>query len=93
MLTSRCVKRCNTYCDGMSEPWSNYQAIMEGWRLRQLIHTNEIVGHYQTDHVLPGYRPTLLMHQLDELALRFVQQRAAEGSTYHIEALARTHLL
>lgn len=31
--------------------------------------------------------------EYDALALAFVQARAAEGSAYHIDALARTQLL
>jgi|JI8StandDraft_1071087.scaffolds.fasta_scaffold232324_2 hypothetical protein len=80
----------------MSEPldgWSNARAYREGWKLAKLFNedTLRIIGaeggEFRRKYRGQGW-PLINMK-----ALAFVQQKAREGSAYHIEALARTQLL
>ena len=69
--------------------WDDTQARSEGWLLAD---EGNIIfalhGCFGLDMSRStDYRPN------DGLALAFVQQKANEGSAYHIEALARTQLL
>jgi hypothetical protein len=69
--------------------WDNTQARSEGWLL--VDEDNVIValnGCFGLDmNPSSDYRPS------DARAIAFIQQKAKEGSAYHIEALARTQLL
>jgi len=68
--------------------WDNTQARSEGWLLDEgnvIIALNGCFGlrlHQSSD-----FRPS------DARAIAFIQQKAKEGSAYHIEALARTQIL
>jgi hypothetical protein len=73
--------------------WDHSQAHSEGWWLFELSKPPIILSDSLTCKELPGYRATGDTRALDALARAFVQQRAREGSAYHIEALARTQLL
>lgn len=70
--------------------FDNTQAREEGWELLMTSMRGPIIWEFYDDMTcrLPGYSPDMSPDQLDALALAFVQQKAAEGSAYHIEALA-----
>ncbi len=73
--------------------WSETQALREGWVVfdKQI----EPYRRYTTRFGKPN--PFMKMPgSWDEYCMRalaFVQRKAAEGSAYHIDALARTQLL
>jgi len=75
------------------EGWDRDQARQEGWVLVSLFEedTPSIMGAtggvFHSNYVGEGW-PTV-----DMKAVEFVKDRAAEGSAYHIDALARTQLL
>lgn len=71
----------------MSDMWDNKQANEEGWfvtKTGELYATPEFFGLAYDGKT---WKPA------DKLALQFVQQKAREGSAYHIDALARIQLL
>lgn len=72
--------------------WDGIQAENEGWFIFEFEATAmEICAYarsnFQKSQSYKHYKNG------DLAALAFVQQRAAEGSAYHIDALARTQLL
>lgn len=73
--------------------WQDSQAHREGWWLSELARTPCIFSCALTQSKLPGYRAGLNVLELNVLARNYVKEKAAEGSPYHIEALARTQLL
>lgn len=77
----------------MSEDFDNTQAESEGWRLALGSGVASIGAGFESRHKLRGFRWHMTLHQADELARQFVKDKAAEGSAYHIDALARTQLL
>ena len=67
-----------------TDEWNDTQAFREDWYLSW------------PDETIQAYRLLLgetTWGQANQRALAFVQKKAAEGSAYHIEALARTQLL
>lgn len=69
----------------MSDEWDNTAARSEGWLLWS-----------GRGCIIPVFRAAFWTGEWEASkgkALAFVQQCAAEGSAYHIEALARTQLL
>jgi len=79
----------------MSDPldgWDDNQARIEGWFVHE--YAGEVGG-------ITAFASSAFFREAsypkdgeaDAKALAFVQQRAREGSAYHIEALARTQLL
>jgi len=70
--------------------WDNLQAEKEGWRIGHTFNEGPFIG-FMYEERLPGYEPGMKPREFDAIA--FVQAKAAEGSAYHIEALARTQLL
>ena len=70
----------------MSDEWDDTQAISEGWYI------SAIDGQIKRGFDIAG-SSSASPEFLDQWVLAFVQQRAREGSAYHIEALARTQLL
>ena len=76
--------------------WDNEQARREGWGLFVLFEKPELqVGYdyeayFKEPHPFRGGRT---LEDWDAAALRFVKDKAAEGSAYHIDALARIQLL
>lgn len=75
---------------GVLEGWDQACAMAEGWfiyRYDPICISATVPGPFCSDHW------TYCRGEIDNRALAFVQQRAREGSAYHIEALARTQLL
>ena len=71
------------------DAFDDTQAEEEGWDITSGgIGVAAYFGHFGCASDDPITRGTA-----DALALAYVQQRAAEGSAYHIDALARTQLL
>lgn len=70
----------------MSDEWDDTQASSEGWYI------STIDGQIKMGFDIAG-SSSASPEFLDQWALALVQQRAREGSAYHIEALARTQLL
>jgi len=77
----------------MNEGFDNTQAESEGWRLDLWGGVASIGAGFESRHKLRGFRWRMTLHQANELARQFVRDKAAEGSAYHIDALARTQLL
>lgn len=82
--------------------WDDTQARSEGWLIKREGWTmwpvgfikdsrRKTIGVYSSD--LDGYDSCTTLAEMDQCALAFVQQKAAEGSAYHIDALARIQLL
>lgn len=68
----------------MTPRFDNTQAFMEGWH---------ITNHYKQRIVQALSRqPRERWSEADARVLQFVKDKAAEGSAYHIEALAITQL-
>ena len=65
--------------------WDGTQARAEGWFLYEFtdLHLELCAYSRSSFHKQVG----VLFGDKDKLALQFVQDRAAEGSAYHIEAL------
>jgi len=71
----------------MSDAWSNVQAETEGWFVTKTGELYATPGFFGLAYDVKTWKPA------DKLALQFVQQKAREGSAYHIDVLARTQLL
>jgi hypothetical protein len=59
----------------MTEPFDNTQSYQEGWYFYHALNQVRRTGS-------PAFAST-------EAAIEYVRQRAAEGSVYHLDALAR----
>ena len=85
----------------MNERFDNTQAMAEGWILMPdgegfEIQSDDFFLEYNNNPNPFGSTTTDTAEQhvvCDAKALAFVQAKAAEGSAYHIDALARTQLL
>lgn len=75
-----------------SDGWDPQQAEQEGWFIWHISVKGPFIG-FKHERRLSGYKSGMNASEYDALALAFVQARAAEGSAYHIDALARTQLL
>ena len=73
--------------------WDNEVASNEGWLLYGLLYGRPTIASGVNANRLLGWYPGFPRHLIDDLAVMHVQQRAREGSSYHVEALARTQLL
>jgi len=74
--------------------WDNSQATTEGWFLFSPQDGCPSVSAFFESIFFSGISKTVEGERLaDAKALAFVQAKAAEGSTYHIDALARIQML
>ena len=80
----------------MNEPWDNRTATEEGWYLIMINGRCTIQAYYAFENQFNKPGPFVCgpgIEGWDAKALQFVKYKAAEGSAYHIDALARTQLL
>lgn len=70
------------------------QAISEGWILYGDTHSASVMALATSTFLGSAVGNTIIAREqsADALALQFVQQKAKEGSAYHIHALAITQL-
>lgn len=74
--------------------WDTQQAEQEGWFIFNPSEGDPSLCAFHKSDFFRGESLTIEGERLaDAKALAFVQQRAREGSAYHIDALARTQLL
>lgn len=69
--------------------WNKTQCRSEGWNIYP--DTTPFIGVWDGSLAVSTVGMTVV--EADAKALAFVQQKAREGSAYHIDALARTQLL